>query len=393
MRHRLVCALVGAICVLANGAAFADDVPLGDAAFTAYIRDKLQLYTPAPVRVLEPFSVAIGAQSGANLVYAFKPLHDACVQAPAQCADKVHDYVQGIVGRFPSAHDGPPPAELVPADKPGFMTWFAAELGHLLPADRIEVDGMSLDVTRPGGHVLSVDARVYYQTCSEANFICATALRQSLARTAAWLTLPVPAQLRVSLHVIPDCNRFSAADHLLSCKIMPSDAPMATFMRAAFANLGEICMKQIGDFALPMTNADRRDAGYGSVTALDACEAAGHAALGAFDAKPLAAGEIGTIEGPYAASRALFVADWAALAQRSGGHLLIALPYRDTLYYMTGDAPADVAALGARAQADFVNGVGISNDVYRWTGAGWVLATEKSAMPAGWTVLPDATQP
>ena len=85
---------------------------------------------------------------------------------------------------------------------------------------------------------------------------------------------------------------------------------------------------------------------------------------------------------PYAASHAIFSDDWKRLAENTGGHLIVAVPTRDTLLYMNGDSPAQIAALGTRAAAlATASPLGISTDVYRWSGDGWALATDGSTMP------------
>ena len=353
--------------------AFADGIPLDDAGFTAYIQQKVQLYSPAPVRVTGAFAIAIGPEVGANLVYSFKPLHDACVAAPAQCPVKTHDYVQDIVRRFPSANSGPPAADILPSDKPGFMARAAAELGRLLPGDAVEADGMTLNVTRPGGHAIGFDQSGYYKLCAEASFNCRVPLVQSLTRTAAWLAVPQPARLRSSLHLMPGCTVLASGGLSDGCTAQPSHEPMALIFRHAFGNLEEVCFKTADSGDVPLTNADRRDLDLDIGAALDLCGKNTHDALGPLHLPLPAADGIGTRGEAYAASRALFTADWTALAQEGGGHLIIALPSRDTLLYMTGDGPAQIAALAARARDASTGPLALGTDVYRWNGDGWSL--------------------
>ena len=366
---------------MAPVAAMADGIPLDDAGFTTYIQQKLQLYSPAPVRVTAPFSVAIGADAGANLVFTFKSLHDDCVRDPASCPGKTHDYVQDIVRKFPAANSAPPLANTVPSDKDGFMAWLVAEGGKLLPTGaKLDADGMTLNVTRPGGRAVPLDMRGYYQLCQQSNFVCADPMRQSIARASVWLSVADTARLRVSLHIMASCSVVASVGNSLSCTVRPSPEPMSSFFRRAFANLEEVCFKQIGgDNVVPLLNADRKDAGLSIGDALDLCDKDTHEALG-----PLPADGAGVINGPYAASRALYPADWASLAQANGGHLIIAVPSRDMLLYAKGDDEAAIAALGARAMAVFASSpLGISSDVYRWNGDGWSLATDRSTMPSG----------
>ncbi len=383
MRSWLSFIVCGAAFALTPAASRADGIPLDDAGFTSYIQQKLQLYSPAPVRVTGPFAVAIGPETGANLVYTFKPLHDDCIAAPAQCPQKTHDYVQDIVRRFPSANSGPPPADILPSDKPAFMERLAAELGRLLPGDTVEADGMTLNVTRPGGHAIAFDQRGYYKLCADASFNCRVPMLQSLARTAAWLAAPEPARLKSSLHIMASCTVIASVGNSVSCTVRPSPEPMAPIFRHAFANLEEVCFKAADGGIVPLTNADRRDLDLSIGAALDLCGKSTRDVLGALHLPPPAADGIGTLAEPYATSRALFPADWTGLAQDAGDHLLIAVPSRDTLLYMKGDGPAEIAALGARAQAAFAGPLAISSDVYRWNGDGWSLATAGSTMTGG----------
>ncbi|HEY4941577.1 MAG TPA: hypothetical protein VII56_09115 [Rhizomicrobium sp.] len=370
--------LYGAAFLLLPAAALADGIPLDDAGFTAYIQQKLQLYSPAPVRVTAPFALAIGPEVGANLVFEFKPLHDACVADPPQCPGKTHDYVQGVVSRFPSANNGPAPAEMLPQDAAAFMAWIVDKAINLLPGDRVDVDGLTLNVTRPGGRVVHLDQSAYYRLCAESNFNCKVAMLQSLGRTAAWLAVADPARLRSSLRLAANCA--NAVPHGTSgaCPVKPE--PMAPISRRAFANLEEVCHKPVpGGGVVLMLNADRADLNLSVDAAFDLCDARTRDALPPLPAAPPPADGIVAIVGPYAASRALFGADGSGFAV--GGHLLIAVPSRDLLLFIRSDSPADIAALGARAKAAYDGAPSaISSDVYRWTGKGWALATPASTM-------------
>jgi hypothetical protein len=181
------------------------------------------------------------------------------------------------------------------------------------------------------------------------------------------------------------CSVVASVGNSASCTIRPSPEPMAPFFRKAFANLEEVCFKTGADGStVPVTNADRRDLDMSINQALDLCGRSTHAALPPVAMPAANAGGTGALMAPYAASRVLFPDDWKMLAQQSGGHLIVAVPARDVLFYMNADSEADIAALGARAQEAFQSSpLGISIDVYRWNGDGWSLATERSAMSSG----------
>jgi hypothetical protein len=248
------------------------------------------------------------------------------------------------------------------------MAYVSGVLGRKLPNAAIATSGLTLQVTRPGGRAIPFDESTYYKLCAEAQFRCDAALDQALQRTADWLATPERSALRISLHAMRCAGG--------ACRVSPSPDAMAPFSRKAFANLEEICFKPgAGGNPVPVITADRDDLNLTAAAALDLCEQATHAALDPASTKlvPVGPSEVGRVGEPYAASRALYPGDWAALA--SGGHLIIALPNRDTLLYMTGDSAADIRALAVHAAPFFTgNSLGISPDVYRWTSGGWVLA-------------------
>ena len=135
-----------------------------------------------------------------------------------------------------------------------------------------------------------------------------------------------------------------------------------------------------------MTNADRHGLDLSINEAIDLCEKDARGALSPLAEKiaALPADGIGTIEEPYAASRAVFAKDWAAVAKAYGGHLLIAVPTTHTLLYMKGDGPDAVKAMGARAMVVFNDDQApVCSDVYRWDGDSFILATSESTMPRG----------
>ena len=365
MRPGLISILCGALLFCLP--ALAQDIPLGDADFGAYLQQKVQLYSPQPVRVVPPFTLAIGEPGRVNLVYDFKALHDECVAQPVSCPQKTHDFVQGIVARFPAAAQLPPPPPKVPSDKHAFMEYLAEALAHLMPAARIAVDDMTLNVTRNGGRAIPFDESGYYTLCSEAEFRCDAALAQALQRTADWLALPDPSRLRVSLHVMANCA--------VQCEVTQSLETLSPFFRKAFANLEELCFKPVAkDNMVPLTAADRRDMGLTADAAFDLCEKSTREALGPAKFVAPGADGVGHIEGLYAASRALVASDFAGLA--NGGPLLIALPGRDLLLYIKSDAPAQQAALRERAQAAATGGLAIGADIYRWSASGWLLVPQ-----------------
>ncbi|HXC56837.1 MAG TPA: hypothetical protein VNU97_16175 [Rhizomicrobium sp.] len=353
-------------------------VPLDDAAFTAYLQQKLQLYSAVPVTVAGPLGIDVAVAADNVVAISLHDLHDACVRTPAQCDAIVTGFVQNAARTVLSS--APPAAAtitsagsaLVPADREAFMAYVAAKAAAALPGARIEIDAFDLAVTRPGGERLLLPQQGLFDACKLLSFRCSRSVDDYVGGMHAWLSLPSPEQMRAALQIAGP--PFAA------------EPALAPFYRPAFANLAETCFKtaDTGGVA-PMTNADRRDLGLDLAAALALCERGTRSALGPLAPKLAAppSGGIATLAGPFAASYALFAADWQDVAAASGGHLLIAVPSRDVLLYARSDGAADVAALAARARAVFAaSDLGLSSDVYRWSARGWVLATAPGAMPA-----------
>jgi uncharacterized membrane protein len=92
--------------MLCATAAFAADIPMDDAGFTAYVQKRLQLYAPAAITVTGPLALAAGGKALPSL----KPVHDACAAKPADCGAATDDYVQDAARALqtPAAETTPP---------------------------------------------------------------------------------------------------------------------------------------------------------------------------------------------------------------------------------------------------------------------------------------------
>lgn len=87
-------------------------------------------------------------------------------------------------------------------------------------------------------------------------------------------------------------------------------------------------------------------------------------------------GAIGDMEGdPYESSYLLLHDEWAPLAAKFGGHVLVAAPDADEVFF-TGDAdPAAVDVLSTLAKKAYGEAQRpISATVFRWTSGGWEVA-------------------
>jgi TonB family protein len=96
----------------------ASDVPKDKSAFTSYMQNKLQLYSPLPINFVGPLSLSVGTSSAAVRLPSLVPLHKHCMASPSKCDAAVNDYVQSVTRSFlqkpTTATPGPtqPPASL-----------------------------------------------------------------------------------------------------------------------------------------------------------------------------------------------------------------------------------------------------------------------------------------
>ena len=98
--------------VLAISAAFvtagqAAEISSDEAAFTTYVQQKLQLYSPSPINLVGPLSLSVGPSSTAIDLPSLKPVHDLCLASPSKCERAVNDFVQDTVRSIlqkPSPH-------------------------------------------------------------------------------------------------------------------------------------------------------------------------------------------------------------------------------------------------------------------------------------------------
>jgi hypothetical protein len=95
-------------------------------------------------------------------------------------------------------------------------------------------------------------------------------------------------------------------------------------------------------------------------------------------------GELGVIEGEgyYASSRILLRDDWVALNKAMGGHLIVAVPAADLIFYASDQGPDAIAAL-ADTTAHYMRTRQrpVSRTLLRWKGVGWEVVDEGDDPP------------
>lgn len=90
-------------------------------------------------------------------------------------------------------------------------------------------------------------------------------------------------------------------------------------------------------------------------------------------AKPVKAGQIGTIQGTiYDPSRIISQSDWASLAEAQGGTLLVAMPTTDTLLYTSESTPVAIDALRTLSKQIISKATNpLTDKVLKWSSSGW----------------------
>ena len=90
-------------------------------------------------------------------------------------------------------------------------------------------------------------------------------------------------------------------------------------------------------------------------------------------AKPVPAGQIGTLGGDYyETSRLVLIDSWAPLAQAQGGVLIVTAPSADRVLYIGDDTSAGIDALRTLARSTMARAAKpLSNALLRWTPKGW----------------------
>jgi hypothetical protein len=85
----------------------------------------------------------------------------------------------------------------------------------------------------------------------------------------------------------------------------------------------------------------------------------------------------GRIEGDYGEASRLALHDaWAPLAHAANGHLVVAAPAADIVFYADGSGPDAVQRLRAAAHLAYAEASRkVSDEVLRWTPSGWEPAS------------------
>jgi hypothetical protein len=121
------------------------------------------------------------------------------------------------------------------------------------------------------------------------------------------------------------------------------------------------------------TQDDLAKLGLNEVEAIALAKANVRADLKAPDPKVVESGTVGIIvEDVYTSSRLLFPEDWAALARKFDGQLLVAAPAWDLVIFIDGASAKDVEALRKAARDMMaVADRPLSETIFKWSPGGW----------------------
>jgi uncharacterized protein YtpQ (UPF0354 family) len=147
---------------------------------------------------------------------------------------------------------------------------------------------------------------------------------------------------------------------------------------------GDLVMMCYFDMPAAMRPASRSDLvkiALSRERALDVCRDNTRAGLPRLPTAPPRHGTsetdaIGYLKGdPYESSYLLLHDDWAQLAEKFGGHLLVAAPDADVIFYSEDAGPASRDALSTLVKKAYGEAERpISTNVFRWTPSGWEVA-------------------
>jgi hypothetical protein len=156
------------------------------------------------------------------------------------------------------------------------------------------------------------------------------------------------------------------------------DAPVS---RPFAGGLMAMCYFDAPTSMRPVMRSELAKLGLEPAHALDACVSATRAALPKVPTEPLRAdgpghAALGVLDGDsYMSSYLLLHDDWAELAGKLGGHLLVAAPDASALVYVQDTGPEMVKGVSAMTKDMYAKAERpISATVFRWTPTGWEIA-------------------
>ncbi len=278
------------------------------------------------------------------------------------------DCVQGIVALFCAAFAAAALAQEVPLDEGGFTEFAAAKLRAAMPDVSVSVDApLTLSLSIDG---LKVHLDRPYDFCKQQAAQCTAAL-ENYARGVAQVVKQSKAPVdRAAVRLM-----VRSAQYLQRAQAMlGKDAP-ALQVRPLADGLFVVAVLDTPRATRPLDERDLKALGLTTeaLMALGRDNLAANLKPLADVAKPVAAGQIGTVRGDvFETGRLAMPESWAALAEAQGGTLLVSAPVGDMVLYISEATPVAIDALHTLSTKAFSSSqYPLSNAVLRWTPGGW----------------------
>ncbi len=259
-------------------------------------------------------------------------------------------------------------AQTIPTGEPAFTDYMAQRLQREVGATPVAVSGpLALSVD-----ALQVSVERVFRYCEKNAAACPAATEhyvKGLAQVVKAQNEPID-QTAVRL-VVRSSAYIKRAQASLG-----ADAPALQF-RPLVDGLVAVAVMDTPSAVRPLDERDLKKLGYSQEQLFDRGGQNLRRTLRplAEAAKPVSAGQIGTLSGSfYEVGRVALAADWAPLAAAQNGTLLIALPATDTVLYISESTPQALDALRTLAKNTVAKSANpLSPIVLKWTTGRWEL--------------------
>lgn len=263
-------------------------------------------------------------------------------------------------------------AAKIPLDEKGFTSALAKAFRKAMPGFHVTIRGpLALTIVGADNDPHQSALGTVYGVCQRNPDGCEAAVASHVAQMSDSFTRTRTLDRSLLRAVVRPVEYVDAIRKAYAGKEEP---PVAPFI----GNLWIVCMLDMPQAISTLGPGDLAKLGLSREEAL-AIATKNDAALFAPVEQvghPIAGEPVGLVAAsPYESSRLLLPESWAALAAKNGGKLLVAAPGTDVMIYADARQPnalkimreqAAMVAMGATRQ--------LSQTIFRWTPAGWVVA-------------------
>jgi uncharacterized protein YtpQ (UPF0354 family) len=269
----------------------------------------------------------------------------------------------------------------VPTDAGGFTSYAAAAFSEALPDNKVTIKGPLLLEIGPEPHRIAMSLGNAHDFCLRDPQNCDRATREFVANSVAAMKETSADPRKEDIRVV--VRGAAYVQQVLGLAAVKADLkPLARPIAGDIWLLGVIDRQHA---IAVLNNAQLAKLGLSEDEAIALGKQNVMAALRPFSSVTgdVPAKGVGVIQGDfYESSRLLFHDDWAALANKLGGQLVIAVPAPDLVIYGKGSDRIALDAISA-----FVNEAAkkaqrpISATLFRWVPEGWqpISSTDQSA--------------